>query len=226
MVGALFRRTDRTHFDRLLWQARLLKEAARFYAQLGRLLVDARATGRDAIRHIEDKIGWDQLGRSIRFAEDITWLADDGLAEVIERYPPVRRFAPTFLAAFTLRTARSGDPLLSAIEALQAMYRDGRSVLSKRVPTSFIKPRWRKVVEPSLGMIDRRLRDPRDRPSARTARFGQHLGGRQPRLSYARRLPVAVPAFEAMHADGNLRLAVSSGSPNGMMSAAPCGPGV
>ena len=36
------------------------------------------------------------------------------------------------------------------------MYRDGRSVLPKRVPTSFIKPRWRKVVQPVEGAIDRR----------------------------------------------------------------------
>jgi len=55
---------------------------------------------------------------------------------VVERYPAVRRFAPTFLAAFTFRTARSSDPLLGAIEVLRTMYRDGRSVLPKRVPTS------------------------------------------------------------------------------------------
>lgn len=93
MVGALFRRADRTRSDRLLGQARLLKDTARFHARLGRLLVDARATGRDAIRHIEDQVGWEQRERSIRFAEDLTRSADDGLEEVIERYPAVRRFA-------------------------------------------------------------------------------------------------------------------------------------
>lgn len=56
-VGALFRRADRTRSDRLLGQARMLKDTARFHAQLGRLLVDARATGRDAIRRIEDQVG-------------------------------------------------------------------------------------------------------------------------------------------------------------------------
>ncbi|WP_430985783.1 hypothetical protein, partial [Escherichia coli] len=75
---------------------------------------------------------------------------------MVERYPAVRRFAPAFLAAFTFRTARSGEPLLGAIEALRTMYRDGRSVLPKRLPTSFIKPRWRKVVQPTEGTIDRR----------------------------------------------------------------------
>ena len=156
MVGALFRRADRTRSDRLLGQARMLKDTARFHARLGRLLVDARASGRDAFRAIDAKMGWDQLERSIRFAEDLTRSADDGLEEVVERYPAVRRFAPTFLAAFTFRTARLADPLLGAIEVLRTMYRDGRSVLPKRVPTSFIKPRWRKVVQPAEGTIDRR----------------------------------------------------------------------
>jgi hypothetical protein len=156
MVGALFRRADRTRSDRLLGQARMLKDTARFHARLGRLLVDARASGRDAFRAIDAKMGWDQLERSIRFAEDLTRSADDGLEEVVKCYPVVRRFAPTFLAAFTFRTARSADPLLGAIEVLRTMYRDGRSVLPKRVPTSFIKPRWRKVVQPAEGTIDRR----------------------------------------------------------------------
>ena len=78
---------------------------------------------------IEDRLGWDHLELSIRFAEDLTRSADDGLEEVVERYPAVRRFAPTFLSAFAFRTARSGDPLLGAVEALRTMYRDGRSVL-------------------------------------------------------------------------------------------------
>lgn len=121
MVGALFRRADRTRSDRLLGQARMLKDTARFHARLGRLLVDARATGRDAFRAIDERMGWDQFERSIRFAEGLTRSADDGLEEVVERYPAVRRFAPAFLAAFTFRTARSGDPLLGAIEALRTM---------------------------------------------------------------------------------------------------------
>jgi hypothetical protein len=50
MVGPLFRRADRTRADRLLGQAQMLKDTARFHAQLGRPLVDAHASGRDAFR--------------------------------------------------------------------------------------------------------------------------------------------------------------------------------
>ena len=93
MVGALFRRADRTRSDRLLGQARMLKDTARFHARLGRLLVEARATGRDPFRAIDDRVGWDRLESSIRVAEDLTRSADDGLEDVVERYPAARRFA-------------------------------------------------------------------------------------------------------------------------------------
>ncbi|BCI73005.1 hypothetical protein SPKIRA_38350 (plasmid) [Sphingomonas paucimobilis] len=209
MVGALFRRADRTRSDRLLGRARMLKDTARFHARLGRLLVDARASGRDAFRAIDAKMGWDQLERSIRFAEDLTRSADDGLEEVVERYPAVRRFAPTFLAAFTFRTARLADPLLGAIEVLRTMYRDGRSVLPKRVPTSFIKPRWRKVVQPAEGTIDRRAYE-----IAVIAHLRERLGSGSIWVDGSRayrtlddyQLPM--PAFEAMRASGDLRLVV------------------
>ncbi len=90
--------------DRLLWRAWMLKDTARLHARLGRLLVDARASGRDAFRAIDTKVGWDQPERSISFAEGLTRSTDDGLEEEVERYPAVRRFDPTFLAAFTFRT--------------------------------------------------------------------------------------------------------------------------
>ncbi|WP_242121280.1 Tn3 family transposase [Sphingomonas lacusdianchii] len=156
LVGSLFRRADRTRSERLLGQARLLKDMARVHARLGRLLIDARTTGRDPLRAVADRIGWDQLERSVRSAEELTRAGDDGLEEVVERYPAVRKFAPTFLAAFVFRAARPGDPLLGAVDALRRMYRDGRSVLPKRVPTTFLKPRWRRVVFPAGAGIDRR----------------------------------------------------------------------
>lgn len=211
MVGALFRRADRTRSDQLLGQARMLKDTARFHARLGRLLADARATGRDAFRAIDDRMRWDQLERSIRFAEDLTRSADDGLEEVVERYPAVRRFAPTILAAFTFRTARSGDPLIGAIDVLRTMYRDGRSVLRKRLPTSFIMPRWRKVVQPTGETIDRRAYEiavivhQRERLGSGSIWVD---GSRAYRTLDDYLLPV--PAFETMRADGNLRLAVPS----------------
>ncbi len=116
MVGSLFRRADRTRSERLLGTARLLKDTARLHARLGHLLVDARASGRNPIGAIGDRIGWDQLEHSIRFAEELTRSADDGLEEVVERYPAVRKFAPAFLAAFAFR-GRPSPPFSSSTMA-------------------------------------------------------------------------------------------------------------
>jgi len=154
---------------------------------------------------IDDRVGWDQLERSIRFAEDITRSTGDGLEEVVERYPAVRRFAPTFLAAFTFRTARSGDPLLGAIDALRAM---------SSVPTSFITPRWRKVVQPAEGTVDSRAYE-----IAVIVHLRERLGSGGTWMDGSRayrtldddQLPV--PAFEVMRADGELRLAVPTDFP-------------
>lgn len=211
MVGSLFRRADRTRSERLLGEARLLKDTARVHAQLGRLLIDTRVSGRDPLRAIGDRIGWDQLERSVRFAEELTRGNEDGLDEVVQRHAEVRRFAPTLYNAFTFRAARSGDPLLGAIDVLRRMYRDGRSVLPKRVPTTFLRPRWRKVVFPDGGGIDRRAYEVavivhlRERLASGSVWVD---GSRAYRTLDDYLLPQ--PAFAAMRDDDGLGLAVPS----------------
>lgn len=139
MVGAMFRRADRTRSERLIDQARLFRDTARLHIRLGRTLLDARSTGRNALALVDERIGWAALEQSLRAAEELTRPGEDGLDEVVERYPAVRRFLPTFLAAFRFRTARAGDPLLGAIELLRTFYADGRTILPRKAPVSFLK---------------------------------------------------------------------------------------
>ena len=130
---------------------------------------------------------------------------------MVERYAVVRRFAPAFLASFTFRASRPNDPFLSAVEVLRRCYAEGRSILPKSVPTSFLKPRWRKVVFPAAGAFDRRayeiatlvhLRD-------RLGSGGVWVdGSRAYRTLDDYLLPPA--AFEAMRAEGALGLAVDA----------------
>jgi TnpA family transposase len=156
MMGSLFRRADHTRSERLLDNAKALKETARFHARLGRILIDARQKETNPTLMIGSQIGWDALKKSVQTAENLTKAADDGLDEVIERYPSVRKFVPAFLAAFTFHTARSGDALLSAVELLRRFYADHKAALLKGAPTSFLKPRWRKMVFPASGGFNRR----------------------------------------------------------------------
>lgn len=140
MVGAMFRRADRTWSERLIDQARLFRNTARLHIRLGRTLLDARGTDGNALALVGERIGWPALEQSLRAAEELTRPGEDGLDEVVERYPAVRRFLPTFLTAFRFWAARTSDPLLGAVELLRTFYADGRTILPRKAPVSFLKP--------------------------------------------------------------------------------------
>lgn len=135
---------------------------------------------------------------------------EDGLDEVVERYAAVRRFLPTFLAAFRFRTARAGDPLLGAVELLRTFYADGRTILPRRAPVSFLKPKWRRIVMPTDGAFNRRaweiavLVHLRDRLTSGAVWVD---GSRAYRTLDDYLLPA--PAFATMCTEGQLDLAVS-----------------
>lgn len=92
------------------------------------------------------------------------------------------------------------------------MYQDGRSVLPKRVPTTFLRPRWRKAVFPAGGGIDRRAYEIAVVVHLRE-RFASGAiwvdGSRAYRTLDDYLLPQ--PAFAVMRAEGRLGLAVAPG---------------
>lgn len=65
MVGSIFRRAERTRSERLMDDAKLLKETARIHARLGRALIDARASGGDALALVGEQVGWEVLEKSV-----------------------------------------------------------------------------------------------------------------------------------------------------------------
>ena len=210
MVGAMFRRAERTRAERLAEDTGLLKEVARTHMELGRALLEARRSKGDPLKAIELGVGWPRLAQSVLEAQELVAGEGDGLAEVVERYPVMRRFAPAFLAAFTFRTGKANDPLLSAIEHLKRFYADGRTTLPNSTPTSFLKPRWRRVVFPAGEPFDRRAFE-----IAAVVHLRERLasgavwvdGSRAYRTLDDYFLPR--PAFAAMRADQELGLAVA-----------------
>lgn len=121
----------RTRSERLIEQVRLFRDTARLHIRLGRTLLQARSTGRNALTLVDERIGWAALEQNLRTAEELTRPGKDGLDEVIERYAAVRHF----------RAARAGDPLLGAVELLRTFYADGRTILPRKAPVSFFKPK-------------------------------------------------------------------------------------
>src|SRR5262249_38527412 len=73
-----------------------------------------------------------------------------------ERYSVLPRFRPRFLTAFQFQSNVPDDPVLAAIEMLKALDRTGARNLAKRIPMSFLSPKWRKLIF-ATGTADRRL---------------------------------------------------------------------
>lgn len=155
MIGSMFRRAERSRSERLVEEAGRLKEIGKVYAALGRLLIEGRWKPEDPRDAIGREIGWPIIERSVHETELLTSGGEDGLEDVLERYPMVRRFAPPFLAAFTFRVAKPGDPVLAAIAVLNDMYSSNRRTLPPNVPLGFLRVRWRKLVLKD-GIVDRR----------------------------------------------------------------------
>jgi hypothetical protein len=159
LMGALFRRAERKHAERLADRAKEQEGLVRMHALSGRALVAARRNGTDPFAAIEAAVGWDAYEKSVDQAAGVADVADAGnsLPEVVERYASARRFAPTFLQTFAFRSYRKSDPLLKAVDAVRMLYAsEGRPALAKDAPVSFLQRRWRPLVLPQGQDLDRR----------------------------------------------------------------------
>jgi hypothetical protein len=164
---------------------------------------------------VEAVLPWEQFVNSVAQAEDLAQPeAFDPLGLLAGHYPAVRRWAPLFLASFTFKAAPSAEPLLDAITTLRRMNADSRTELPSKLPTAFVRRRWRAYIFPdgTRGRVDRRfyelcvLAELRDRlragdiwvvGSRHYRDFEDHLISRQ--------------AFQAMRQAGPLPLAIDVG---------------
>jgi hypothetical protein len=128
-------RQDRRHLDARKETGRLL----RMFGDTLRALTEANETGEDAFDVLDREIGWPRLVQAQADVEALATTAEaDPLLGAAERYSRVRRYAPALLEAFTFRSTRARDPLLTAIELLRQLNRDGRRVLPAKVPVGHL----------------------------------------------------------------------------------------
>jgi len=77
------------------------------------------------------------------------------LDEIRKRYSYVRQFAPRLLEAFTLCAVVPNEPLMKAVEYLRERNQGGRRGIDEKAPLDFIPARWRPLVCPEKGVVDR-----------------------------------------------------------------------
>jgi hypothetical protein len=122
-----------------------------------RALAEANETGEDAFDVLDREIGWPRLVQARADVEALATTAEaDPLLGAAERYSWVRRYAPALLEAFTFRSTRARDPLLTAIELLRQLNREDRRALPTKVPVGHLKEKVRKLIAAD-GKRDRRL---------------------------------------------------------------------
>jgi TnpA family transposase len=136
--------------------ARATNAMVQLLGELGRVVLDPAVRDAQLRQAIYRRIPAPQLRKAVEDADRIVRPAEDhGFDFLRKRYGHLRRFIPTFLAAFSFRSNAEADPLLEALELLRR--RDGRR--GRRMPRStaigFVPPKWRPFVVDDRGRIDR-----------------------------------------------------------------------
>ncbi|MFC7478250.1 Tn3 family transposase [Dankookia sp. GCM10030260] len=110
-------------------------------------LQQAREVGEEGVAAVEREVGMARLADALPVIDAAAGVAEpEILVTVAERYAVLRRFVPRFLAAFEFRSSIPQDPLLAAIEIIKVLDRDGTRALPPRPPSTFLPPRWRKLI--------------------------------------------------------------------------------
>ena len=210
LMGGLSRRAERKAVDNAAAALRDAQRHLRLLAHAGRALIAAREDGTDAAEAVEGAVGWGPFLRAVAEAEQIAQPETvDVRAELVQRWPAMRQFAPALLEAFAFEGAASASGLLKAVSLLRDMNRTGKRTLPGNAPLGFIRRGWRPFVVDAGSKVDRRawevcvLSELRDRLRAGDVWV---RGSRRYRNFEDCLLPK--PTFTALRAEGPLPVGV------------------
>jgi TnpA family transposase len=157
LMGRLSRRAERSATEDAADALRDAQAHLRLLARAGRAVIAAREAGTDAAEAVERAVGWAPFLRAVAEVEDLARpQAVDVRAELVQRWPAMRAFAPAVLQAFEFGGAASAAGLLRAVALLRGLNAAGRRVLPGDVPVGFIRRGWRPFVMGPDGKPDRR----------------------------------------------------------------------
>jgi Tn3 transposase DDE domain/Taurine catabolism dioxygenase TauD, TfdA family len=156
-MGTLFSRARNRDERRFQATRQDVAKALLLFRRTIAALRHAKETGEDGVVVVDREVGMKQLDDVLPVIGSVAGVAEqDILITAAERYSVLRRFSPRFLKSFEFRSSTPNDPLLAAIELLKAMDRDSTRVLPDRPPSTFLLPKWRKLIFAN-GNADRRL---------------------------------------------------------------------
>ena len=210
LMGGLSRRAERKAVDNAAAALRDAQRHLRLLARAGRALIAAREDGTDASETVESAVGWGPFLRAVAEAEQIARPETvDVRAELVQRWPAMRQFAPALLEAFAFEGTASASGLLKAVSLLRDTNQAGKRTLPGNAPLGFIRRGWRPFVVDAGGKVNRRawevcvLSELRDRLRAGDVWV---RGSRRYRNFEDCLLPK--PTFAALRAEGPLPVGV------------------
>jgi TnpA family transposase len=157
ILGTLFNRARRHHEQQFQESGKAINEKVRLFYRVGQALLEAKRTGGDPYRAIEAVISWEAFTRSVTEAEQLARPEDfDYLHRIGDGYSQIRRYAPAFLEALTLKAAPAAADILTAVETLKALNADHARKVPIDAPTGFVRKRWEGLVFTETG-VDRRF---------------------------------------------------------------------
>ncbi|MCY1703865.1 Tn3 family transposase [Deinococcus sp. SL84] len=130
-----------------------LVERLQTFEQVCAALVKARSEHLDPYQVIENVLPWGKLVASVNdhtTAQQLRQL--DPLHHLSKSFQKVRTYSLKLLEAFQFRATPSAEPLLQAVQAIKAMYQDGKRTLPDSVPLRFVRQKWAAFV-----MEDRKI---------------------------------------------------------------------
>ena len=147
LIGRLFSqahsRKKRRHMDHRTDTSKAL----RLFLETISALQSANDQGQDALEVLDQKVGWRRL---LRIKPELAAMVEESEASPLvlaaEQYGGVLKYATAFLTAFTFRSARRHNSLLTAVAMLRRLHSEGRRALPECVPTSHLSLSDRKLI--------------------------------------------------------------------------------
>ncbi|AYM60907.1 hypothetical protein At1D132_49000 (plasmid) [Agrobacterium fabrum] len=138
-------------------------KALRMFLYTITALQSANDYGRNALEVLDQKVGWHRL---LRMKPELSMVDDNEALPLVvagEQYATVGKYTGAFLQAFTFRSARGHEPLLSTIVLLKQLYAERRRTLPDRVPGTHLSQTDRRLIFEGKNLIavSMRSRHPR-----------------------------------------------------------------
>lgn len=155
MIGRLFNKSQHQHSDSFQNDGKAINEKVRLYAAVGKVLIEAKDTSKDAYQAIESVLDWADFIKSVAEAEKLARPASFDYLELLDcRYAQLRRYTPKLLEVFEFKATSGSLAVLEALKIIKELNESGRRNVPETAPTSFVKSRWSKHVIKG-GIIDR-----------------------------------------------------------------------